>query len=282
MDIKNLQNLNPLEASSFDQVQKVVENVLVSDNMAYAEEALEFLNVLLESKGSELERKLPELYDKYQNYWVQLAFMAFPILDSVDQDNLLKNRVLHAVQQGYEPSRLIFSFFDIFETDEHVKNIFRDFAKSLEQNTETFGTAPIIVEGKKMMPALKYWILDYSKFPSKVAKRGNVERLNYVNQSQNARSLTQVYKQQLLKILKFYDDLITGERPLTRRRFEDSKPAVVPKATPLVAPQPKPSMDFTPPTMRPVQQPVVPQMSKPKVDIQKKLEELKDRRQNAS
>ncbi len=213
-----------------DLLRVYAEDLLFAGDIYEIREFLDYFSELLNKFGKNIETKNPELYDRLQSYWVILAFKAFMGLESNDQINLLQTRLLYAIQKGFEPDRLIKDFYDTFELDDSIKEMFRSFSKALEQNTEQFGSAPIVFEGRKLMPALKYWIQDYAKTPSKTAKRGSIERLNYVNQSINARPLTQVYKQQLLKILKFYDDLNNSERPMVKAR-EPQSAVPVPRAT---------------------------------------------------
>ncbi|GAC1413395.1 MAG: hypothetical protein NVSMB66_5260 [Candidatus Doudnabacteria bacterium] len=255
MDIFDYKKLNPVDPKDFSLLEEDFKDILLTENTSYAEEALNYVNEILQKRGTEIENKFPQLYDRYQFYWVKLAFIAFPLLETVDQGNLIKSRVLFAVQNGLDSDRFLRNYYSLFESDEFVKNNFREFAKSLEQNDEQFGKMSIIVDGRKMLPTLKYWILDYSKFPSKVARRTSVERLNYINQSVNTRALTQTQRQTLLKILKLFDDLINGERPITQ---VNSKGRVL-------------DVDFTPAPAPPEQ------IKKFPIDIQKKLDELKNR-----
>jgi hypothetical protein len=261
-NILDLQKLNPLDPNDFKKIEIEIKDVLLSENLGYIEEVLDYLSEVLQNRGPEIESKSPQLYESYQNYWINLAFSSFVSLDVVDQDNLLKTRVFYAVESGYDLNYLLKQFYLFFESDEFIKELFRNFSKSLEQNSEQFGTMPIEFEGRKMLPTLKYWIMDYSKFPSKVSKRGSVERLNYINQSTNTRSLTQVNRQILLKILKFYDDLLNGERPVVQ----------VNKSRSRIAP---PELRQKSPS--PVSVPSLPSPIVPNVNIQKKLDELKMR-----
>ncbi|MDB4940404.1 MAG: hypothetical protein JWO40_829 [Candidatus Doudnabacteria bacterium] len=249
MDISELTKLNPVDLNDFKKIEFEIKDVLLSQNFSYIEELLDFINGVLQSKGSEIEAKFPQLYESYQNYWVKLAFATFVLLESVDQDSLLKTRFLNAVNEGINPDDLIKQFYNFYESDEFVKQVFRSLAVDLEQNTEQFGAMPIEIEGRKMLPTLKYWIMDYSKFPSKVAKRGSIERLNYINQSSNTRSLPQMQRQTLLRILKFYDDLNNAERPVVQANRNRSRAIPVGQR-----------MDI-----------------KSQIDIQKKLDELKTR-----
>jgi hypothetical protein len=54
-----------------------------------------------------------------------------------------------------------------------------------------------------------------------VAKRGPVERLNYVNQSPNTKSLPQGQRETLLKVLKLYDEFLNPNIPV---RYSQASP----------------------------------------------------------
>lgn len=263
MDIFDYKKLNPTDPKDFNLLEEDFKDIFLTENMAYAEEALNYVNDILQSRGAEIEQKFPNLYDSYQLYWVKLAFLAFPLLETVDQDNLLKSRILFAVQNGLDTDKFLKVFFNLYESDEFIKANFKQFAKDLEQNDEQFGNMSIEVEGRKMLPALKYWIMDYSKFPSKIAKRGSVERLNYINQSMNTRALTQMQRQTMLRVLKLYDDLINGERPIVQIN-RTNRPSI-------------PDRAFIPASPVPVAKPIAQAYPAPSIDIQKKLDELKTR-----
>lgn len=184
---------------------------------------LEYLSAVLSREGENIESKSPEFYEKLQSGWLALAFGSFPILSDDDRDSLLQKKIFTAIQKGFNPDQIIKEYFLIYESDEFLQNLFKHLKEVLDANTESLGSLPIEVEGKRMLPTIKYWLLDYSKFPSKVAKRGSVERLNYLTQSANVRQLTQGQRQNLSKLMKFYDDLIAAERPLNlqNRSSED-------------------------------------------------------------
>ncbi len=205
-----LQNLS--SAESLESIKLQADGTVIAGDPAEAEEFLKALSQSMSEQGATIQSVNPQMYDQYEVIWTLLAFKAFPVLASDDQENLLRSRLLFAIQNGFNPDNLVNEYFLDYD-DTVVKNKFSVLVKNLSLNTERLGVNPVEVEGKKYLPELRYWIQDYAKFPSKTPKRGSVERLSYVNQGGNVRSLTQVYRQSLLKVLKFYDDLINSERP---------------------------------------------------------------------
>ncbi len=237
-------------------------------DLSEIKEFLDYFSEKLSLEGSAIETANPTLYEKYQSFWILLAFKVFSVIESADQQNLLETRFLSAVKAGFDPEDIISEYFATYQSTALIRSSFKVYARYLEQNIEQFGSIPIEIDGHKLLPTLKYWISDYSKFPSKVARRGSIERLNYINQSINTRSLPQIQRQILLKILKFYDDLINPERPITKLR--PSQPLKNLKAA-----YQSPDMDFKPPSIKlaaPLRLPEI-----PKLDIDKKLDELKTR-----
>ncbi len=216
-----LSDLNSQEA--IDIVKNYTDDIVLREDVSDAQDFLELFSKVLAVQGASIERTNPQLYESYSANWAMLAFVAFMGLGQEEQENILRTRLLFAIQKGYDPSKLIFSYFNYIINDDVVSKYFKSFAKEVEQNNEQLGQVPIEIEGKRYMPEIRFWIQDYSNFPSKVAKRGSVERLNYINQSQNTKSLTQIYKNQLLKVLKFYDSLINIERPINMQPIEDSR-----------------------------------------------------------
>ncbi len=274
MDISELQatTKNPPSADDFETIRESAEDCLefgtVQDKMDYAD----YISGILSQDAAGLSKSNPEIFDKFEDIWALLAFGAFIVYPSADQDNLLRTRLLFAVQSGFNPDDLIRQYYYFFNSDDFITYNLKLFVKSIEQNSESLGDFPIVIEGKKMLPQIKYWALDYSKYPSLVAKRGSVERLNYANRSQNVAQLTQIQRQNLLKILKFYDDLQNPERPLA-----NSKPARTPQ--PAAAVRQKPPVQ--PEAARVAVSAAVPPGTLPdlKINIEDKLDDLRKRMQ---
>ncbi len=269
MELTDLQeNLTNLSSARDAGIISIYVEDLLNDagDLNEIKEFLDYFSEKLNLEGRAIETANPTLYEKYQSYWVLLAFKVFSAIESADQENLLKTRFLSAIQVGFDPEQLIRDYFSNYQNMELIQETFKAFAKNLEQNNEQFGNIPIEIEGRKLLPTLKYWLSDYSKFPSKVAHRGSIERLNYINQSVNTRALPQTQRQLLLKILKFYDDLINPTRPI---------PKIQPPAG-FTRPIAKtPDIDFRPPQIKLAKPPQMPQHIG--IDIDKKLDELKTR-----
>ncbi len=209
---------DPSSAQDAQLIREQTEDILLYGDNVEKQEYLALLSDILAKNGTKLENGNVQLFDQYQGLWVRLAFGSFINLSTADQNNLLEKRLLFAIENGLEPSDLLKDFYSYYEDESVVSGLLKALSRSLEKNDETLGNAPIEIEGKRYAPAMKYWILDYSKFPSKSAHRSAVERLNYSNQSPNTRQLTQVQRQSLLKFLKLYDDLVFAERPVTAKR----------------------------------------------------------------
>ncbi len=204
---------DPLSEEGFAVLKEEAETQIASGYLADQTDLVNYISQLLVDKGVQLSATNPKRFDELQRYWALLAFAAFIGYSAPDKDNLLQRRILYAIQKGLDPESVLKQFYSLYQSDEFIQEAFRVFAHDLEQNTETFGTMPITVEGRRMLPQLKYWILDYAKFPSKSAKRGTVERLNYVNNSPNAKGLTQGQRETLLAVLKLYDEFLNPNIP---------------------------------------------------------------------
>ena len=314
MSINELQQLanDPLSEAGFSTIEAEVEAVLESGSLWERMQFVEFLSQLLAKQGKKIEQQKPEYYDRYQYFWLTLVLKSFTALDPDDQSNLLRQRVLSAIRIGFDPDELVNQFYETYSTDSFIAEHFRSYANDLLQNGETLGSAPIEIEGKKFLPQLKYWILDYTKCPAKVAQRGSLERLNYVNMSPNTRQLTQVQRQYLLQALHLYDLLmnpvpVSVVRPDVEREpvatdavefeqegynKEEEEDESLPETDPMAIPEPAPeqkSLDVTKsvPKEIPVPQPISPKVQepvtapppviKPVRDIDKKLEALKQK-----
>lgn len=216
MEIEELkeQIKDPASAEAFEILRDEANEYVRFGTVQEKKDLAEYISGFLSEDAASLNKSNPDMFDKYETYWALLTFKAFIAYSSADQDSLLRQRLLFAIQKGFEPDDLIKQFYDFYESDSFVADNLRIFVKDLDQNVESLGNFPIEIEGKRFLPQIKYWMLDYSKYPSQVAKRGNVERLNYINHSQNVTQLTQIQRQNLLKVLKFYDDLLNPVRPL--------------------------------------------------------------------
>ncbi len=250
-----------------------------------------FLSGFLVKEGAVMEKQDPKMYSAYQLMWYDCVFPAFPALSADDQHNILSQRIMSAISLGAETDNIMLSYFKHGYSLQDASTIGRNLAKELEQNDETLGTAPIMIQGRRFLPAIKYWISDYANFPSQSGRRGSIDRLNYINQSQNVRPLTQIQKQNLLKVLKLYDSFLNPEPPpLTG---EQAIFAGLGRSAPIPA---RPST-FRPVQSRPSAQPVAPRQQQPapvrqpaasfmghraSVDIDSKLQELRNRKNNAS
>src|SRR5258708_2114795 len=106
------------------------------------------------------------LYSKYDSFRILLAFSSFAVLDPQDQEDLLKTRILSAIQNDFNPGDISKQFFIFFESENFIRDSFKLFAKNLEQNIEKLGDNTLEIEGKKYLPQLKNWILDYIKYPT--------------------------------------------------------------------------------------------------------------------
>ena len=208
---------NPISNEGFELIRQEAEDQIASGYIVDQIDLVNYISQILVDNGPELTSKNPKLYDEFQRYWVLLAFAAFPGFAPGDQSNLLQKRLFFAMQKGFNPDDLLREVFFLYESYEYIKEIFTVYARDLENNTEGFGTLPIEVEGKRYLPQIRYWILDYEKFPSHIAHRGTVERINYIDQSQNTKPLAQGQRQILLKLLKFYDDLVYANMPSTTK-----------------------------------------------------------------
>ncbi len=255
-----------MPTQDLEQITTDISDALWNGTLADRQETADQLMAYLTSApGQDLARSNSAQYDQLIKQWVLLSFSAFTILPQDEQQDLLKTRLLVAIQAGYKAEDFTQAFFDMYETDEFLAPMFTGFAALLQQNTETLGATSLDVGGTKYLPQVRYWLLDYAKFPSQSARRNSIDRLNYVNTSPNGRQLTQVQRNQLLEILKLNDALNSVDRPAEPApRVQQPAPQPVPQPKPQSAapqPQSKPVVPTPPPA--PVQQP--PPMPKPPV-----------------
>ena len=272
MDIERFKQLvqDPSSQEGFENIQAEAEALLEFSDLNERLEFIEYLSEVLGQQGKSIQQKNPEYYDRYQYFWLMLVFNSFVGLSQEDQENMLKQRLLSAIKVGFDQDEILTQYYDMYSTEEFISEQAKHLALQLADNLETLGAAPIEIDGKKFLPQLKFWILDYSKFPTKIAKRGSLERLNYVNVSPNTRQLTQVQRQQLLQVLELYDQFLNPPG-FTRTSSQPKKVRVEPKPEPI--PEPVEEKVVVSEAPKPV--PSVPKIEKPAVNIDEKLEDLR-------
>jgi hypothetical protein len=281
---------DPLNEDDFEIIKNEVDVLLDKGEIVERMEFADYLAEILTQKGKQIEKANPSLYDQYQTAWLLLVFKSFVKLSREDQDNILQKRFLSVVQKGFDPEEIFTQLADFYYSDDFVGNLLRTYAKDLEENTENFGNVPLEVEGQKLFPQLKYWIQDYKSFPSQVAQRTSLERLNYVNRSINARQLTQTQRNTLLQILEFYDSCIStkiklNELPDTAISEDLDNANLSTETQKVEQTDQKTNMEEkeefyqppVPPTYQPQQKKVTSATPKKQINIQQKLRDLKDR-----
>lgn len=220
MEIEELKNLikDPTKPGDFQIIRDEAEQRIASGTTQDNLEMMDYLSDIISNYGSALSARLPQAYDSYQALWTLAGFAGFIGLQSAVQESLLQKSIFFAITKGLNTDSLLQQFYNFYESDDFIKETFRILLNSLQQNTEVLGANSIETEGKKFLPQIRYWIMDYSKFPTKAAARTAVERLNYINQSPNCRQLTQVQRQSLLSLLKLYDDFIKAQPPVSEKQ----------------------------------------------------------------
>jgi hypothetical protein len=210
MEVEDLKSLINDPSADADADMICIEALDVLDNGEDWEKAklADFLSELMMTDGAKIAKANPQAYDDYQYYILALALSTFASLSEDDQATLLKQRMLAAVGYGIDLNVIPEQYYELYYTEESVANAFKEFSDLLMQNQESLGAAPLEIDGKKYLPQLRYWILDYTKFPTKVAKRTALERVNYINTGYNTRQLTQIQRSHLVEVLSLYDTLV--------------------------------------------------------------------------
>lgn len=291
--------INKIDANNAPVVIKYGEGALQSGIYDDCVDFASYLSFLMSAGGQEFQLSDPQLYSQCLVLWYELIFKGFVVLHNDDQANILQNRILYPLENGTDPDLIAKGYYEFGYSENKMRELLRTLANDLEQNNETLGTNPITVQGRRYLPAVKYWIMDYANFPSQSGRRGSIDRLNYVNKSQNVRPLTQTQKQTLLKILKLYDSFLNPELPpitggqsvmadlgrgtAIAARPSSFRPSVQPRPTPQPV-QVGGIQQRRPATGVPITgRPTAPFIgSRPAVDIDSKLKELRNRKNNAS
>lgn len=88
----------------------------------------------------------------------------------------------------------------------------RSMLGALEDNEESLGTQPLVIEGRKFQQSIKNWIHDFLLTQPKAPNdRATLEEVQYMQRSQNVKLLSKDEQQVLLAIIKLYDWILAPE-----------------------------------------------------------------------
>jgi len=138
--------------------------------------------------------------------WI-IQYVLFPILDDDKIEELLQYHLLEALEAGLDVEELM-QMRAITISELLWPKISQQYLKSLMQNTQLIGGDPISMPNSKtsLLPYVKNWINLYNQRFG-VDKHSGLEPHQFILEDPNTRRLSKGIKENLLKILNFYESL---------------------------------------------------------------------------
>jgi hypothetical protein len=128
-------------------------------------------------------------------------------LDTKWSKDLLSLSVVVAIKSGIDPFRTVQNWLDIYEYDAEPDTQRRtDALYLLTSNSEYIGSNKILLgNNESVAPTVQNWLKDYlrSSAPGQTVG-GNFDKINYLTQSPNAKSLSAADKEILGKVIDIY------------------------------------------------------------------------------
>ena len=198
---------------------------------------------------------------------------------------ILQENLLEFLSKNYDIAALLQGFYTSHFNGKK-KEFIISLLQALEKNREVLGQQPLVLEGKKLSPQVQYWIKDYIGFIPRIGSdRSTFDEVKYLKGSPNVSKLSITEKNSLLQILKIYSWLLNPRELSQEEVSEGDRELFAKSASVKSAPQTVnisqvplktgaiiPDSSFLPKRISPLHD-----IKIPKVDIDKKLEALKNK-----
>lgn len=217
------------DKSTLEEIKEQAEDFIFHQDMREALELAKKLTTQLK-KFPRFKDEAKEFYNEYNNLIIRLKIVSMPLLSYEKVAELVKDNFIKALN---DPD------IDIKERIETrlmvLPEVIRDDLREilygvLKESREKIGEGQITIreESETKQPFVKNWLLDYDREIG-IEKQPNIQRLNYINQNRNAKNLSEKEKDQLRRLLHFYDEM----KPIT---FPTIKSKDIPSVLPPISP----------------------------------------------
>lgn len=138
--------------------------------------------------------------------WI-VQYILFPIIADDKVEELLQYHLLEALSVGLDLEELM-KMRAITISELLWPKLSQQYLKALMQNTQLIGSDPISLDNEKtsFLPYVKNWISLYNRKYG-IDKHEGLEPHQFILDNPNAQQLSKSLKENLLKVLKFYESL---------------------------------------------------------------------------
>lgn len=220
-EFKNVTQLS--DPAIFDQFEKLVKEIIKEDDQEVALLGSRVLKDLLK-QYPQLRQSSPELFGRYLVLLALLRFINLSVPGLPEISELIRNHLVDALRAGIPVVR---KFEDVLDSYDDVLlggEISALLGKALVDSNIRIGREQLILgkEKRTAAPTLGNWLIDY-RIMIGADRGGAMERITYLNQSENVRKLSKSDQDLLKHVLKIYDWLRFGTpvEDLTRDKIPD-------------------------------------------------------------
>jgi glutathione S-transferase len=241
-DVEDFLTLNFAQLKDPSTLQKMRNLILEIEREKDIGRAVDLLRYLQEqlAKFPAFGEDEPKLADEYKGLQVELKYFVFPTLIDKDAEELLKVHLRFGLEsEGFDIKERIDARAFFYHDEATGGEQRRMVTRAVRENEEMVGSERLEISGEKgfLAPTIKNWLRDYELFFEKPGPRSTVEEVTYVNQNKNAKKITDIEKEFLLKVLGFYDFLMFP--PAVVRELRAPQRKVGEAEIPAGAPAPK-------------------------------------------
>jgi len=220
------------DKSIFKEIKEQAQDFIFHQDMREALELARKLTTQLK-KFPRFKDEAKEFYTEYNDLIIRLKIVSIPLLRYEEVAELVQNYFIKALD---DPDTDIEERIEtrLMVLPEVIRDDLREILYgALKENREKIGNKQIKVkdEIETKQPFVKNWLLDYDREIG-IEKQPNIQRLNYINQNRNAKNLSEKERDQLHRLLHFYDEM----KPIT---FPTVKSKDIPSVLPPTKPKPQ-------------------------------------------
>ncbi len=196
--------------------ETLVQKIIEKDDGELALLGRRVLEDILLPEYPQLKQEQPEIYERYERLIVLLKFINLVTRGIPQISELIEQHIIDALQAGIPVKNKFEEVLEDYDDMLLGGTIAQALANALSKSTQPLGQAPIALKGENrpVRPTVANFLTDYFQAtlppPGRMQRVGAVERITYLNQSPNVRSLSKDNKDVLLRVLELYDWLRFG------------------------------------------------------------------------
>ncbi len=204
ININDLKIEDLKDISTANELKELVQEFCETNNVDEAKDLLIILHKLYD-KESGFAKEYHDLDQLYQKMMVKLKFLALHTLPVQEISKLIRHHLLVAIGCEIDMFDRIDLLAILYRDRQLGDEIRKNMVSAMVDNTERIGQSPIQREGGEQEPPyIKNWLKDFARYFPSDRRLGNLEKVEYLNNSTNARTLQDEQKEQLRQVMNIY------------------------------------------------------------------------------